>query len=100
MRFFSTPRPRLLIYGLFTCCVLASAVFCVSAQEENAKDTQAKGMPPRTAPTEYQAQAQVGTVEIGAEFTGHALPTPDQTVDSEDFVVVEAGFFGPPGAHT
>jgi len=81
---------------------LLSAV-CLPAQErapaqEPAKDTQAKGMPPRAAPTEYQAQAQVGAVNIAAEFMGHAVPTPEQTVAAEDYVVVEAGLFGPPGA--
>lgn len=98
MRVFSTRRAGLLIAG-----VLISAV-CLPAQEENTKgpetqgkDTQAKGMPPRTAPTEYQAQAQAGTVTIAAEFMGHAVPTPEQTVSADDYIVVEAGLFGPPG---
>jgi hypothetical protein len=98
MRVFSTLRIVLGAAGLL------SAV-CLPAQErapaqEPAKDTQAKGMPPRAAPTEYQAQAQVGAVTIGAEFMGHAVPTPEQTVDAEDYVVVEAGLFGTPGAKT
>jgi hypothetical protein len=78
---------------------------CLPAQEENtkspeaqSKDIQAKGMPPRAASSEYQAQAQAGTVTIAAEFMGHAVPTPEQTVDAEDYVVVEAGLFGPAGA--
>jgi len=57
-------------------------------------------MPPRATPAEYQAQAKAGDVTIGAEFMGHAVPTPEQTFSSEDYVVVEAGLFGPPGAHT
>ena len=99
MRVFSTLGTVLL-----STVVLISAV-CQPAQEENTKgpdaqgkDTQAKGMPPRTAPSEYQAQAQAGKVTIGAEFMGHAVPTPEQTVESEDYIVVEAGLFGPPGA--
>src|SRR5579863_8872839 len=52
-------------------------------------------MPPRTAPTEYQSQAKAGMVTIGAEFMGHAVPTPEQPLTSEEYVVVEAGFFGP-----
>jgi hypothetical protein len=92
--------------GLFITGILLSAVFFLPAQEQNAPeqntkvDTLPKGMPPRTAPTEYQAQAQAGTVTIGAEFMGHAVPTPEQTVSAEDYVVVEAGLFGPPGART
>jgi len=99
MPVFSTLRNILLVAA-----VLISAIG-LPAQEENTKapeapgkDTQAKGMPPRSAPSEYQAQAQTGKVTIGAEFLGHAVPTPEQTVESEDYIVVEAGLFGSPGA--
>jgi hypothetical protein len=56
------------------------------------------GLPPRTAATEYPAHAQVGSVTIGAEFAGHSVPRPDDPLSTEDFVVVEAGLFGSPGA--
>lgn len=92
--------------GLLIAGVLMYAVR-LPAQEENTKSSEAqgkenpaKGLPPRTAPSEYQAQAQVGAVTIAAEFMGHAVPTPEQTVDAEDYIVVEAGLFGPPGART
>jgi hypothetical protein len=85
--------------GFFVALVLLSAV-SVSAQEENAKDTQAKGMPPRASATEYQAQSEAGKATIGAEFTGHSVATPEHTFSSEDYVVVEAGIFGPPGTRT
>ena len=98
MRFPSPLRLRLWMYGLFIYGVLASVVFCAFAQEESTKDIQAKGMPPRATAADYQAQAQAGDVTIGAEFLGHAVPTPEQTVSAEDYVVVEAGLFGPPGA--
>src|ERR1700734_2408427 len=91
--------------GLFITGVLLAAVLCLpaqekSAQDQSAKDTLPKGMPPRTAPTEYQAQAKAGEVTIGAEFMGHAVPTPEQPLTSEDYIVVEAGLFGPPDART
>lgn len=95
MRFTSALRPWLWIF-----VVLASSALCQSAQEEGTKDTPAKGMPPRTAPTEYQTQARAGAVTIGAEFMGHAVPTPEHTFSSEDYVVVEAGLFGPPEARS
>lgn len=60
---------------------------------------EAKGMPPRTAPTEYQFQGKAGAVTIGAEFMGHSVPTPDATYTTEDYVVVEAGLFGAPQSH-
>ena len=54
-----------------------------------------QGIPPRAAPTEYQAQGKAGAVSIGAEFAGHAVPTPDGPLTSDDYVVVEVGLFGP-----
>lgn len=56
------------------------------------------GVPPRAAATEYQAQAKAGVYSIGAEFMQHSVPTPDGTYNTEDYVVIEAGFFGPPDA--
>jgi hypothetical protein len=101
MRFVSRLRTGFLMAG-----VLMSAVWLL-AQEENTKspetqgkDTQAKGLSPRAAPSEYQAQAQAGSVTIAAEFMGHSVPTAEQTVAAEEYVVVEAGLFGPPGGRT
>jgi hypothetical protein len=71
------------------------AAMCLNAQ---APANEAKGMPPRSTPTDYQAQAQAGSVTIGAEFMGHGVPTPDAVYSTEDYVVVEAGFYGPPAA--
>ena len=58
-----------------------------------------KGMPPRTAATEYQAHAQAGNLTIAAEFMGHSVPTPDAIYQAEDYVCVEVAVFGPPDAH-
>jgi hypothetical protein len=74
---------------------------CVQAQDTPAKEAptnQAKGLPPRTAATEYQAQVQAGTVTIAAEFKGHSVPTMQGPLSTEDYVVVELGLFGPPEA--
>jgi hypothetical protein len=73
------------------------------SQEAAGKDAlanESKGLPPRAAPTDYQAHAQAGAIKIGAEFVGHAVPTPDATYTTEDFVMVETGLFGPPEART
>ncbi len=60
---------------------------------------ESKGLPPRISPAEYQAHAQAGTVTIAAEFTGHSIATPQgNTLSTEDYLVVETGFFGPEGA--
>src|SRR5580698_2692793 len=99
MRLVSTLRTALLTAGvlIFAACLPALEQDTAS-HEAPGKDTQAKGMPPRAAPSEYQAQAKAGTVTIAAEFMGHAVPTPEQNVEAEDYIVVEAGLFGPAGA--
>jgi hypothetical protein len=76
---------------------------CLCAQGQNppgkeAPVNESKGMPPRVAPAEYQTHAQAGTVTIAAEFTGHAVGTPQGTLTTEDYLVVEVAFFGPAGA--
>jgi hypothetical protein len=87
--------------------LVTSLLFSVplAAQEQENQETKLKelpgnGMPPRAAATEYLSQAKAGSVAIGAEFDGHSVPTPDHTYSSEDYIVVEAGLFGAPGAHT
>src|SRR5580698_5322493 len=68
------------------------------APAADAKATEAKGMAPRGTPANYQAQVQVGKLTIGAEFMRHGIPTASNQLNSDDYVVVEAGFFGAPGA--
>ncbi len=72
-----------------------------AAKEAAAKEAAKKDEPPRlsarTAPTDYQAHAKAGTVTIAADFQVHAVPTPLATFNSEDYVVVEVGLFGPAG---
>ncbi|MGP8245751.1 MAG: hypothetical protein ACLQVN_14685 [Bryobacteraceae bacterium] len=57
-------------------------------------------MPPRPSPGEYQAHAQAGAVTIAAEFEGRSVPTLNGPLASEEYVAIETGFFGPPGART
>jgi hypothetical protein len=70
----------------------------VQGQNQPGKDPQieAKGMPPRAAPADYQAQAKVGAITIAAEFKGHSVPTMQGTLTTEDFIVVETALFGSP----
>lgn len=78
----------------------AAVCLCVPAQTTPGKDPQleSKGLPPRATAADYQAQGQAGTVTIGAEFKGHSVPTLERPFTAEDYVVVETGLFGPPGA--
>src|SRR5689334_12081065 len=74
---------------------------CLQGQNTPSKDAQineAKGLPPRAAPGDYEAHAQAGTVTIAAEFKGHFVPTPQGTFSTEDYGAVETGLFGAPGA--
>jgi hypothetical protein len=64
----------------------------------NEKPPEKLGLSPRAAPTDYQAQGKAGEITIGAEYAGHSLPTPEGPLSAEEYVVVEAAFFGPQGA--
>lgn len=79
--------------SLFT-LVLAQIL---SAQPADLAKAQ-QGLPARATPADYQTQAKAGQITIGAEFTGHGLPTAQQPLNSEDYVAVEVGLFGPPDA--
>jgi hypothetical protein len=91
MRFLSTLGTVVLIVS--TAGVLQSQ----SAPGKDAPATDAKGIPPRAAPTDYQSQAQAGGVTIAAEFTGHSLPTVGGPLTTEDYVAVELALFGEAG---
>ena len=88
--------PPALTIGVFI------AVICVCVPGQSTQSTDApietKGLPPRAAPVDYQAQAQAGTVTVAAEFKGHAVPTLQGPLSTEEYVVVETALFGPPGA--
>jgi hypothetical protein len=60
----------------------------------------APGIAPRATPADYQFHAQAGTLTVAAEFTGHAVGTPEGSLTSEEYVVVEAAIFGSAGART
>ena len=87
-----------LSYVLRVTGVVLAATLCLYAQE--ARPGEAQGLPPRAAPTDYLSQGKVGDVTIAAEFDGHSVPTEEQTLTTEDFIVVEVALFGPPGART
>jgi hypothetical protein len=91
MRLSSALRPVFLIV------VLIGAAY-VSAQSKDATVNEVKGMPPRVAPTEYQAHVAAGPLTIAADFEGHSVATPEATYTTEEYVVVEVGMFGAPGA--
>lgn len=86
--------------ALRTGLLIAALSLSLAAQTTPAGEpqTEFKGLPPRTAPTDYQAHAQVGTVTLAAEFAGHTVPTMERPFNDDDYVAVEVGLFGPAGA--
>jgi hypothetical protein len=73
---------------------------CLWAQNAPVPEAPAgKGLPPRTGPADYQAQAKAGAVIIAADFEQHSLPTLEGSpLTNENYVVVEVALFGQPGA--
>lgn len=82
--------------------ILAAALsISVQGQNQPAKAEQAnetKGMPPRATPADYPSQVKVGAATIAAEFLGHSVPRQEGPLSTEDYVVIETAFFGPPQA--
>jgi hypothetical protein len=91
----------------WTIGVLLPAVsLCLQGQTQSAGEppkvaaqpSRAEGIPARSAPTDYQAQAKAGNITIAADFAGHSVPTPEATLSTDDYLVVEVAFYGPPGS--
>jgi hypothetical protein len=69
-----------------------------SPQATDVRPGEAKGLPPRATPGDYQTHVQAGAVTIAAEFTGHSVATSDAALTTEDYVTVELGIYGKPDA--
>jgi hypothetical protein len=82
--------------ALLVWCVTAFAQTPPAAPDRPAVEGQ--GLPPRAAPSDYRDHAQAGAVTIAADFAGHSVATPEGILTTEDYVVIEAGMFGPPDA--
>ena len=90
---------------------LGVAALCLCAQTPNAPSAdhsaptqpvggtinEPQGLPPRSSPTDYPAQAKLGALTLAADFAGHGVPTPEGPLSTESYVVVEIAFFGAPG---
>jgi hypothetical protein len=62
---------------------------------QTAAPVETQGLPPRAAPSDYQAAEKLGPFTVAADFVGHAVPTMQSPLTSEDYVTVEVAFFGP-----
>ena len=92
-------------FSIFPRPILAMAALCLCLQGQTPTPpaagkeapVEAKGLPPRLTPGDYQFHTQAGNVTIAAEFTGHSLSTGQGVLNSEEYVVVELGMYGPAG---
>lgn len=95
MRYFLASSILTLIAALFL-----SAQAPATPGNDDASASATRGMPARATPADYQAHGAAGPLQLGAEFMQHSVPTPQGLLTTEDYVVVEAGLFGPPGSRT
>jgi hypothetical protein len=84
--------------ALRTSVLITAFCLCAQGQSKEPQVGELNGLPPRATPADYQAHAQAGTVTVAAEVTGHAIPTAQGPLSSEDYVAIETGLFGPPEA--
>jgi hypothetical protein len=97
MQFFLKSRTGVLIATVLT-AVLCQSVAGQEAQNKEVPSRDAKGLPPRATPADYQTHGQAGTVMVAADFAGHGVPTPESVFSTEEYIVVEVGLFGPAAA--
>ena len=88
--------------GLVALCVCAQAPSAPSPDRSapapvGGTINEPQGLPPRSSPSDYPAQAKVGAITLAAEFAGHGIPAPDVPLTTDSYVVVEVAFFGPAG---
>jgi hypothetical protein len=83
----------------FTIGLLMAAISACLPGQTPAPKEEIKGLPPRATPAEYQIVTKAGEVTIAAEFKGHSVPVlQGNTLNTEDYVVVELGIYGAPDA--
>jgi len=90
------------LVGLYLCAQTPdapSADQSATTQPRGGTINEPQGLAPRSAPSDYPAQAKLGAVTLAAEFAGHGVPTPDGPLSTEAYIVVEVAFFGPSATH-
>jgi hypothetical protein len=90
----------MLFFSVHRTAILIMAAGLTAFGQPPAKDApaEAKGLPPRASAADYQVHAQAGAVTLAAEFAGHAVPTAQGPLSSEDYITVEVAVFGAAGA--
>ena len=55
----------------------------------------AQGTAPKQTAADYPAHATAGSFTLAAEYLVHAIPSPEGSYFTNDYLVIEAAFFGP-----
>ncbi|HEV1287786.1 MAG TPA: hypothetical protein VNU44_20850 [Bryobacteraceae bacterium] len=55
----------------------------------------AQSKQPKTGPADYHVHVKIDSVTLAAEYLVHSLPNAKATLIANDYLVVEAAFFGP-----
>jgi len=81
----------------FQAAFLIAAFSIQASAQPPAKEaaSELKGLPPRAAPADYQAQVKAGDFTIAAEFVGHSVPTGSRIFSTDEYVAVEVALYGP-----
>jgi hypothetical protein len=90
----------------FRNCVAAAAFAAALCQAAGGQspappkkaDSEIPRLGPRAAAADYRYHAKVGNYSLGAEFKGHVVPTPELALETENYVAVDVGLFGPAGS--
>jgi hypothetical protein len=91
--------PRCPIWTIPFIAVFSLSTIVQTTLAQAPKEHESQGMPPRATPADYPSQFHVGSVTIAAEFMSHSVPKPEGPLSTDEYVVVEAGIFGPADAH-
>jgi len=54
-----------------------------------------QGTTPKQSPSDYPVHATVGNLTLAAEYLVHAIPAAEGSYFTNDYLVIEASFFGP-----
>ena len=73
---------------------LAQYALCMAAYSLGVM--QAQGTKTREDGAKYSAHAEMGSVEVGADFWGHFIPGDKSSIMTDGYLVVEVALFPPP----
>jgi hypothetical protein len=74
--------------------IFLTAAFCHNIQ---AQTSEVNGLAARPTPADYQTAVRTGNYTLAVDFDAHGVPTSDGVFSTEEYIVFEVAFYGPPG---